>query len=715
MDDTIFYLDATEAERVTEDVSATVLTIEQLIEIVESLRPERALNAKGNARELLCVTRPIYRIRIGERVFDLAEKGGRLGAGYVRVSTEGQRQDGFSAADQTYRIASYFAERGEAFCIFSDAGLSGTLPIDDPLLVQRVWNKKARLYKELFERVFLTNTEAKYSASDRSLMRLFVEDAYKRIQTGQDVDAIITRADEIPSSDIDSNVATDTEDSIEIPRALNRISVKLKRLYRPALTLLCENLPQYHTIAVSELSRLSRSQLTFAELHEKFADADVDVIGLVENLEWMNARDRRGDVGHQIQAFLLPMIAEHKVRETTLGVLRAIALKFEKKQAHGKIPSWLKRNKDGTVSFGDPKRVEAVQEMIRLYRQGLGFRRIADELTKQGYKADRGANFKSSTVSFTLGNRALCGQQVMFGRPWNIFPAIMTEEEFDALNTYRAERNVLVPNRGRPIKQYHLLASVFKCSCGYTMLHMAGSRTSDGPYWACYAPKTTRKELGHPHPIFRDEVIDNFFGELMRLHWRLLVDVTRTDREADRALHDLNSTTERLTVLQADYLEKKRAAIRQAEEQARSQGIGEDNPFFVQYVNVHTAALTNFLREEVNALKERVATLTEYLGQLSSERHQDGFEERIASWDTLPLRERNRLVTETFDCIRVVGTPPHEHLELQLANAPEGVLPPVPVISLRSRNGGYRRTLPTVQEWLEGAFAPLEPALPEAA
>jgi hypothetical protein len=477
--------------------------------------------------------------------------------------------------------------------------------------------------------------------------------------------------------------------------------------------LISDNLSRYHTIAITDLSRLSRSQLTFAELSEKFALAHTDVIGLVESLDWMNDRERRGDVGNQIQAFLLPMVAEHKVRETMLGVFRAIALKLDTNQPHAKIPSWLKRNKDGTATWGDPQRVDAIREMVRLYREEkMGFGSICNALTEKGYRTEHGLTYSRANISFTLKSRSLCGQQVMFGRPWNVFPALMSEVEFEAMQKERYQRSIptgFLSGRGAPPRAYYLLAERLRCPCGSAMTHRpGGNRRGKDQYWSCRADKGRRITMEYQgvHPTLLASEIECFVEELMSGHRHLLIDHPHAARQQEKTTRDLQEAEERLRTAQSTYNARRRTATEEAEMQAKREGINEDNKYFVGYVKMRVAALTDSLEEEVNALTERVSTLREQLGQLVGDQQRGGRDGHTSSWDSLTAREKNELIKATFRMIWFRGAPPNEYLEMELVNAPIGALPPVPIRAKKTGGSGYTRKLPTVQEWLEGAFAP---------
>ncbi len=85
-------------------------------------------------------------------VVQLNRVHGKHAAGYTRVSTARQRSrsgieqgDGFSEDDQIERIVSFFVRNQMAFQLYSDCGLSGSLPTRDARLMEKLWRRKAHV------------------------------------------------------------------------------------------------------------------------------------------------------------------------------------------------------------------------------------------------------------------------------------------------------------------------------------------------------------------------------------------------------------------------------------------------------------------------------------------------------------------------------------------------------------------------------------------
>jgi DNA invertase Pin-like site-specific DNA recombinase len=88
----------------------------------------------------------VYNLVVDEdgRPRELKLVDGRYFAIYVRVSTEGQVDDGYSIEDQIRRGIAYALQKGWAFRIFSDASLSGGLPINRASLIRDLAAIKAQ-------------------------------------------------------------------------------------------------------------------------------------------------------------------------------------------------------------------------------------------------------------------------------------------------------------------------------------------------------------------------------------------------------------------------------------------------------------------------------------------------------------------------------------------------------------------------------------------
>ena len=117
-----------------------IFTRTTLIHYVKTqLNPNRARLHRNGQRARHCSTGIITNIKLDDgTVVNLDRRSdGRVGAVYVRVSKPKQADyknqgDSFSPDFQIWNCAMYFITRGEAFVVFTDAGLSGADPIDNP-------------------------------------------------------------------------------------------------------------------------------------------------------------------------------------------------------------------------------------------------------------------------------------------------------------------------------------------------------------------------------------------------------------------------------------------------------------------------------------------------------------------------------------------------------------------------------------------------------
>ena len=146
------------------------LTIAQVIELALGLDPRRALRYTNGDQARLCTTDVISSlIDEGGQTVPLQRIGGKYGARYVRVSTIGQAEDGYSAEDQIRRGVEYFLRHRQAFRIFSDASLSGGLPIYEPNLIRKLAIAKAARYEKVFISIFLYEQYLRQNEATRAV------------------------------------------------------------------------------------------------------------------------------------------------------------------------------------------------------------------------------------------------------------------------------------------------------------------------------------------------------------------------------------------------------------------------------------------------------------------------------------------------------------------------------------------------------------------
>ena len=156
------------------------------------------------------------------------------------------------------------------------------------------------------------------------------------------------------------------------------------------------------------------------------------------------------------------------------------------------------------IRDAEGERIEQVPReaaAVRLARElatkrNLGYKGIADELNRLGYRTKSGALFAAQSVKLILLNPAMMGQAVLTGQGKkiiieNAYPAILDAEEWETLQqrlTIRREDQ----HRGRTDSSPYLLSGSLRCGhCGGAM---AGS--SKGPnkhsYYVCCNRKMAR-------------------------------------------------------------------------------------------------------------------------------------------------------------------------------------------------------------------------------
>lgn len=233
--------------------SSHPLTIAEITENALGLDPRRALRYTNGDQARLCTTDIFSQIVDDSgQITELDRLSGKYGALYVLVSTLGQAEDGYSADDQIRRGIEHFLRRRQAFLIFSDASLSGGLAINEPSLIRKLALAKATRYEKVFTSLFLYE-HSRFTEVQRTGLQAYLDAQKEDILRGVNVDP----------------------DLVDAQPLMEGFTAK----FRPALTLLFQSLRHIHTIAVSDLSRLCRSQMLFAEMIERLSFHQVGIIG----------------------------------------------------------------------------------------------------------------------------------------------------------------------------------------------------------------------------------------------------------------------------------------------------------------------------------------------------------------------------------------------------------------------------------------------------
>jgi len=128
-----------------------------------------------------------------------------------------------------------------------------------------------------------------------------------------------------------------------------------------------------------------------------------------------------------------------------------------------------------------PQEEEAVRLGYELATaRNMGFRSMAQELNRQGYRTKRGKLFSSQTMKAVLSNPAMIGHQRLWGNDKELivnegaYPAILSAEEWDKLQELLEVRRG-GRHRGPAATSKYLLTGILRCGhCGGAMA--AGER-----------------------------------------------------------------------------------------------------------------------------------------------------------------------------------------------------------------------------------------------
>jgi len=323
-----------------------IFTRTSLIHYVKTqLNPNRARLYRNGQRARNCSTGIITNVKLDDgNIVSLSRRSdGRVGAVYIRVSKPKQADyknqgDSFSPDFQIWNCAMYFIARSEAFMIFTDAGLSGADPIDNPEIMRSMWAARARNYGAVFTRILLKDHTANYTPSEHAALKQYRNDRMIRLRNGGLLDMPFSK----------------DEEALAVAEGMKQRQVD----YRPGLTVLIEQMPTIHTVAVIDMSRLARSQFLFQVLTELFSAHKVEVVGVTQDIDLFR-RKEAGDgdsdddfdfnpdqeMGKTVSTFFLTLIAQYRVNEALLGSMRGIVQMLKLGCPHAKVPFWVKRIK----------------------------------------------------------------------------------------------------------------------------------------------------------------------------------------------------------------------------------------------------------------------------------------------------------------------------------------------------------------------------------
>ena len=679
-----------------------VYTFDEIFSIASSLSPQSAVTLSEVNRPR-CVT-PLFRYvstASGEaELTPLLDSSGqeRFGAGYVRVSTPSQYSDGFSVDDQIKNVIKHFLDKKQVFRIYNDAPMSGSLPYNDPALIARLVEAKIRLYTCVFERVFLSPLRLQtYSPAREASVRQYLAQKAAKLRRADPPEQLALR-----------------------PRFQQRVR------FRPALSCLMEDMPQVHTLVVNDLTRLARNQFLFAEIAHTIEQHKTKVVGVMENLDFLNGSSHETRFGDQLQAWILATMAEHRLQETMLGDLRGLLERLEQGKAIGSVPSWIERIETGPHKGGTRLKAGAQEVIDKVHdvflTEGLGSYQLTNRLMELRVPClSQHGTWTQDIAKSMITSRALAGYQTEFGLEFPVFQPVISEERWQELsrawharpdNRVNLEWTQGFDYRPATHKTNYLATGLMRCTCAVTTLRegYGGAMTyrpCADPQRRCYVCGNARRKKDQKHIILNDENVHQFINGLMATDPQVFLGEHKAHTTYQELQAELREAEQAIPKAQAQAAQQREDIERKATKQAAGLGFSPDDAGWDDVVSglVKNSLFKNEASRDLRVLQERRERLVRNLRDFAPPEQVAALQDRITRWEEMAVWEKNELLLRIFDRweFRKLGDS-DSRLEMVMILRGGRELPPVPMKVWGSGRRILRR-LPTVEEWVGSVLA----------
>ena len=226
------------------------------------------------------------------------------------------------------------------------------------------------------------------------------------------------------------------------------------------------------------------------------------------------------DLEEELMLLLRAGIAGQESKRTGERVSLALREAVSRGRYVSKLPFGYTKIKDfeGERIVQVPQEAEAVRLAYELAtRCNMGFRSMAQELNRQGYRTKQGKLFSSQTVKVVLSNPAMIGHQVFWGKAKepivneNAYPAILSAEEWDKLQQLFEVRRE-GRHRSTAGTSNYLLSGILRCGhCGGAMT--GGTKSKGYNYYRCSWYKKARdfcsESMGHRQKPLEDAILEH--------------------------------------------------------------------------------------------------------------------------------------------------------------------------------------------------------------
>lgn len=711
-------------------------TLNELVKLCKAMEPRKAhLYHNGDSRSQ-CVTPLITSIEMHDgKTYKLLDKNGYIGAGYIRVSTNKQRsydlekalenddgrddrsplRDGWSETFQVIRTVEHFVRISLCFRIYSDCGISGSVPFRNDDMIRRLNKQRAETYEACFSRVFLSESATnRQTKSETENMRKYMEARVAAMRAG-------------------------AMDETEIADPTKIIHKRPKNVvqYRPGLTELVGDLKIICVITAVDLSRISRSYLLLQEIANQILDyklpwdwlnpdnpkskGPIRVVGLLSELSFLSSNKFEGRIMRDIVAHM----AEFRLQEVITGAFQGAIQRLESGQPHGMVPFYYSTDKYGRVHKNDA--ISTLNMMIEMalsqsdvipstkWEDHQGSGTIARQLTDLGVPTPMAARknltptkWGRNSVSKILKSLWLIGKQEMFGRVFQVVedPAI-DEHTYFRLQRWLQNRSANALGGVKSGQTAYLGTSLFVCHCGNTLSHRhrreikkskAPELTGDivlnhEQYWC----ETSKRRTHDNHVLLNVRNAHQFLNVYMAGSAPMIMDQLRDSVERRELEAEKRALEERLF-----EIERTRPTDEIIREEVLSQ-VPEDDRDDEGIVSAYIARkLKKWLHEE-EEIEAKIEIINERLRAVLSRDDLSSMSEKLTTWTSLSDDQKNAIIRQLFLRFEFHGNPPNEMVVPILRTIDETPLPPIGFARTIYKNGWIRR-LPVTPEELLGSY-----------
>jgi len=281
---------------------------------------------------------------------------------------------------------------------------------------------------------------------------------------------------------------------------------------------------KFDEVAVWKINRISRNTKDFLEIFERLEKYNVSMRSLTENFDTSTPM---GKFAVQMLAAVGELERNTIVENVSLGLNQRAMLGLHsgsRALGYGVVPSATRPNKNDLVII--EKEAVIIRKIFELFCNGKGFKAIANQLNKEGYKTVKGNAFGLSSIREIIDNPLYKGY-VRYGkyRQWSekrrrgkslnpilvkgVHEPIVSEEIWDRAERIRAQRAY---NNGKVHDSKNILSSLLKCPvCGAPMvIGRSTTKLKNGEkrvyrYYCCSNFKNKGSSVCHSNSVGADE------------------------------------------------------------------------------------------------------------------------------------------------------------------------------------------------------------------